>query len=105
MLSIIDEMLIGLVWKLEVGVKSVGWGLTRGLRGGRAGHFGVSIDRTNHITEQHKKGYMPSGPRGGSITACVCSCASTIHLPGLFWQSNTNTDRQLHFLLISFQHQ
>lgn len=88
MLSIIDEMLIGLVWKLEVGVKWGGWGLTRGLRG-RVGRFGVSIVRTNHITHQHKKGYMPSGPIAAPLwSLCVCVRAQYIS-PGLFWQSYT----------------
>lgn len=44
MLSIIDEMLIGLVWKLEVGVKWGGLGANKKVEG-RVGRFGVSIVR------------------------------------------------------------
>lgn len=48
MLSIIDEMLIGLVWKLEVGVKWGGWGLTRGLRGEEQGIWGINSQNKSH---------------------------------------------------------
>lgn len=43
MLSVIDEMLIGLAWKLEEGVK---WGLTRGLEGEHFG--GISSQDKSH---------------------------------------------------------
>lgn len=51
MLSIIDEMLIELVWKLE------------------GGGFGVSIARTNHIIEESRR-RMPGCPT--RLHQCVC---------------------------------
>lgn len=47
MLSIIDDMLIGLVWKLEVGVK---WGLTRGLERGSRAFLGINSQDDSHYT-------------------------------------------------------
>lgn len=104
MLSIIDEMLIGLVWKLEVGVKWGGWGLTRGLRGESRAFWGInSQDKSHYRTAQER--LHAKWPHGGCIMVCVCLCAHAQYIsPGLFWQSYTNTDRQLYFLLISFQH-
>lgn len=66
MLSIIDEMLIGLVWKLEVGVKWGGWRLTRGLREESGAFWGInSQDKSHYRTAQ--KGYMPSGPAAAPL--------------------------------------
>lgn len=83
MLSIIDEMLIGLVWKLEVGVKWDGWGLTRGLRGESRAFWGInSQDKSHYRTAQER--LHAKWPHGGGIMACVCLCARTIHLPRPF---------------------
>lgn len=66
MLSVIDEMLIGLAWKLEEGVK---WGLTRGWEGE---YFGVSAAKTNHIRALHNRIHtdrLVAAPR----FMCTCS--------------------------------
>lgn len=69
MLSIIDEMLIGLVWKLEVGVKWGGWGLTRGLGGLRA-FWGINSQDKSHYTTAQERLHA-KWPHGGCIIVCV----------------------------------
>lgn len=53
--------------KIGRGDEVVWVGANESVEGWRAGHFGVSIVRTNHIREQHKKGYMPSGPMAAPL--------------------------------------
>lgn len=73
MLSVIDEMLIGLAWKLEEGAK---WGLTRGLEGE---YFGVSAVKTNHITHNriHTDCLVPDGPLVAAPWF-VCTCSKRV---------------------------
>ena len=91
MLSIIDEMLIGLVWKLEVGVKWGGWGLTRGLRGESRAFWGInSTDKSHYRTAQER--LHAKWPHGGCIMMCVCTrvCAHNTS-PQAFFGSHTQT--------------
>lgn len=61
MLSIIDEMLIVLVWKLGKGVMRKTGGLGEG--------FCVSIARTNRITAEEKE--HSAADRPWSVRVCV----------------------------------
>lgn len=81
--------------------------LTRGVRSE------VSIVGTNHITGLHiaavKKVRFQMASRQLNYGLCVSVCACVFvrvkkKIFCFFWQSNTNTDRQLYFCLISFQH-
>lgn len=88
MLSVIDEMLIGLAWKLEEGVK---WGLTRGLEGE---YFGVSAVKTNHIRALHTTGYTQIAWRQMAPWWLPCGvCAHAQNGPFYFGNlTQTNTD-------------
>lgn len=74
MLSIIDEMLIGLVWKLEVGVKWGGCGLTRGLRGESRAFWGINSQDKSHYRTVQEKATRQVAPQRLHYGLCVFVC-------------------------------
>ena len=73
MLSIIDEMLIGLLWKLEEGGEVVWVGAKERLEGGSRAFWGInSQDKSYYRTVQER--LRAKWPLDGGVMICVSEC-------------------------------